>query len=320
MPIYVFECMTLVQSRLLDRNILLIKSISFWRACVTQSTLCSGTQRQVSVTTEGATRSATLSQVYVTGLACGASDVTGLYHRFGMWCVRCHRFGMWCVRCHRFMSQVWHVVRQMSQVFVTGLACGASDVTGLCHRFGMWCIRCHRFISQVWHVCVRCHRFGMWCVRCHRFMSQVWHVVRQMSQVYVTGLACGASDVTGFCHRFGMWCVRCHRFGMWCVRCHRFMSQVWHVCVRCHRFGMWCVRCHRFMSQVWHVVRQMSQVYVTGLACVRQMSQVWHVCVRCHRFGMCHGVCASDVMSRNVHCIALWKACVKVRHTSEWLV
>ncbi len=37
----------------------------------------------------------------------------------------------------------------------------------------------------------------------------------------------------------------------------------------------------RQMSQVWHVMRQMSQVYVTGLACamasVRQMSQVWHV-------------------------------------------
>ncbi len=82
------------------------------------------------------------------------------------------------------------MMRQMSQVYVTGLACGASDVTGLCHRFGMW------------------------CVRCHRFMSQVWHVVRQMSQVYVTGLACGASDVTGLCHRFGMWYVRCHRFGM----------------------------------------------------------------------------------------------------------
>ncbi len=79
------------------------------------------------------------------------------------------------------MSQVWHVVLQMSQVYVTGLACGASDVTGLCHRFGMWCFRCHRF------------------------MSQVWHVVLQMSQVYVTGLACGASDVTGLCHRFGMW-------------------------------------------------------------------------------------------------------------------
>ncbi len=56
----------------------------------------------------------------------------------------------------------------------------------------------------------------------------------------------------------------------------------------------------------------MSQVYVTGLACamasvrqipqvwhvVRQMSQVWHLswrpCIRCH------GVRASDVMSRNV--------------------
>ncbi len=63
----------------------------------------------------------------VTGLACDASDVIGL----------CHRFGMWCIRCHRFMSQVWHVVHQMSQVYVTGLACGASDVTGLCHRFGM---------------------------------------------------------------------------------------------------------------------------------------------------------------------------------------
>ncbi len=37
-----------------------------------------------------------------------------------------------------------------------------------------------------------------------------------MSQVYVTGLACGASDVTSLCHRFGMWCVRCNRFGM----CH----------------------------------------------------------------------------------------------------
>ncbi len=105
------------------------------------------------------------SQVYVTGLACGASDVTGLAcdasdvtglcHRFGMChgiCASdvtglacgasdvtglCHRFGMWCVRYHRFMSQVWHVVRQMSQVYVTGLACDASDVTGLCHRFGM---------------------------------------------------------------------------------------------------------------------------------------------------------------------------------------
>ncbi len=99
-------------------------------------------------------------------------------------------------------------------------------------------------------------------------------MVRQMSQVYVTGLACGASDVTGLCHRFGMWCVRCHRF----------MSQVWHVV--------------RQMSQVWHVVRQMSQVYVTGLACGAS-----DVTGLCHRFGMCHGVCASDVMSRNLHCI-----------------
>ncbi len=169
--------------------------------------------------------------------------------------------------------QVWHVVRQMSQVYVKGLACGASDVTGLCHRFGMW------------------------CVRCHRFMSQVWHVVRQMSQVYVTGLACGASDVTGLCHRFGMWCVRCHRF----------MSQVWHVV--------------RQMSQVWHVVRQMSQIYVTGLAC--GASDVTGLaCGASDVTGLCHRFCmrASEVMSCNVHGIALWKACVKVRHTSEWLV
>ncbi len=133
----------------------------------------------------------------------------------------------------------WHVVRQMSQVYVTGLACGASDVTGLCHRFGMWCVRCYRFMSQV-YVTGLCHRFGMWCVRCHRFMSQVWHVVRQMlqvyvtglchrfmsqvwhvvrqmSQVYVTGLACGASDVTGLA------CV---------MASVRLMS--WRPCVRCH--------------------------------------------------------------------------------------
>ncbi len=202
--------------------------------------------------------------------------------------------------------QVWHVVRQMSQVYVKGLACGASDVTGLCHRFGMWCVRCHRFMSQVWHVVRQmsqvyvtslacgasdvtglCHRCGMWCVRCHRFMSQVWHVVRQMSQVYVTSLACGASDVTGLCHRC----------------------------------GMWCVRCHRFMSQVWHVVRQMSQIYVTGLAC--GASDVTGLaCGASDVTGLCHRFCmrASEVMSRNVHGIALWKACVKVRHTSEWLV
>ncbi len=81
-----------------------------------------------------------MSQVYVTGLACGASDVTGL----------CHRFGMWCIRCHRFMSQVWHVVRQMSQVYVTGLACGASDVTGLA------CVMAS-MRQMSWRPCVRCH-------------------------------------------------------------------------------------------------------------------------------------------------------------------
>ncbi len=85
---------------------------------------------------------------------------------------------MWCVRCHRFMSRVWHVVRQMSQVYATGLACGASDVTGLCHRFGMWC--------------VRCNRFGM----CHGVCaSDVTGLACGASDV--TGLACGASDVTG---------------------------------------------------------------------------------------------------------------------------
>ncbi len=41
----------------------------------------------------------------------------------------CHRFGMWCVRCHRFMSQVWHVVRQMSQVYVTGFVENSNEVT-----------------------------------------------------------------------------------------------------------------------------------------------------------------------------------------------
>ncbi len=61
----------------------------------------------------------------------------------------------------------------------------------------------------------------------------------------------------------------------------------------------------RQMSQVWHVVRQMSQVYVTGLACgASDVTGLCHRfgmwCVRCHRFGMFHGVCASDVMSRNV--------------------
>ncbi len=57
----------------------------------------------MSVTTEGATRSATLSQVYVTGLACAMASV-------------------------RQMSQVWHVVRQMSQVW---------------HVSWRLCVRCH---------------------------------------------------------------------------------------------------------------------------------------------------------------------------------
>ncbi len=148
------------------------------------------------------------------------------------------RFGMWCVRCHRFMSQVWHVVRQMSQVYVTGLACGASDVIGLCHRFGMWCVRCHRFMSQVWHVV--------------RQMSQVWHVVRQMSQV-------------------------------WHVVCQ--MSQVWHV-------SMASVR---QMSQVWHVPMasiDMPQVFVTHATMLRDTSGFqWHMPKTCDismNYVLCH--------------------------------
>ncbi len=55
--------------------------------------------------------------------------------------------------------------------------------------------------------------------------------------------------------------------------------------------GLACVMASvRQMSQVCHVVRQMSQVWHVP----------WRLCVRCHRFGMCHGVRASDVMSRNV--------------------
>ncbi len=57
----------------------------------------------MSVTTEGATGGATLSQVYVTGLACAMASV-------------------------RQMSQVWHVVRQMSQVW---------------HVSWRLCVRCH---------------------------------------------------------------------------------------------------------------------------------------------------------------------------------
>ncbi len=80
----------------------------------------------------------------VTGLACGASDVTGLHVSWRL-CVRCHRFGMWW----RQMSQVWHVVRQMSQV---------------------WHVS--------WRLCVRCHRFGM----CHGICaSDVMASVHQMS-------------------------------------------------------------------------------------------------------------------------------------------
>ncbi len=110
-----------------------------------------------------------------------------------------------------------------------------------------------------------------------RQMSQVYVTglacVRQMSQVYVTGLACGASDVTGLACDASDVTGLCHRFGM----CHG-------VCA----------------SDVTGLACGASDV--TGLACamasVRQMSQVWHVswrlCVRCH------GVRASDVMSRNV--------------------
>ncbi len=58
---------------------------------------------QVSVTTEGATRRVTMSQVYVTGLACAMASV-------------------------RQMSQVWHVMRQMSQVW---------------HVSWRLCVRCH---------------------------------------------------------------------------------------------------------------------------------------------------------------------------------
>ncbi len=57
----------------------------------------------MSVTTEGATRRVTMSQVYVTGLACVMASV-------------------------RQMSQVWHVVRQMSQVW---------------HVPWRLCVRCH---------------------------------------------------------------------------------------------------------------------------------------------------------------------------------
>ncbi len=58
---------------------------------------------------------------------------------------------------------------RITQVYATGLACGASDVTGLCHRFGM----CHGVCAS--------DVTGLACVMASvRQMSQVWHVVRQM--------------------------------------------------------------------------------------------------------------------------------------------
>ncbi len=80
---------------------------------------------QVSVTTEGATRRVTMSQVYVTGLACAMASV-------------------------RQMSQVWHVVRQMSQVW---------------HVSWRLCVRCHgvrasdvmsRNVKTASHISVNC--------------------------------------------------------------------------------------------------------------------------------------------------------------------
>ncbi len=68
---------------------------------------------QVSVTTEGATRRVTMSQVYVTGLACAMASVRQMSQ-------------VWHVV--RQMSQVWHVVRQMSQVW---------------HVSWRLCVRCH---------------------------------------------------------------------------------------------------------------------------------------------------------------------------------
>ncbi len=112
--------------------------------------------------------------------------------------------------------------------------------------------RCQSLL-KVRHAARHCHRFGMWCVRCHRFMSQVWHVVRQMSQVYVMGLACGASDVTGLCHRFGMWCVRCNRFGM----CHG-------VCASDVMASVRQMSCHvmlKLLLQTFVVWRLWSSVY-----------------------------------------------------------
>ncbi len=123
-PIYVFECMAIVQSRLLDRNILLIKSISFWRACVTKSTLCRGTQWQVAVTTEGATRSATMWH-----------KTQSMSQVFGMcqWHpLTCHRFLACANGIHWHVTGFWHVPLKTGSV---------TEHSGMCQ----------------WRLCVRCH-------------------------------------------------------------------------------------------------------------------------------------------------------------------
>ncbi len=59
----------------------------------------------------------------------------------------------------------------------------------------------------------------------------------------------------------------------------------------------------RQMSQVWHVVRQMSQVWHVS----------WRLCVRCH------GVRASDVMSRNVKTASPRRLCMRCESLSNLL-
>ncbi len=180
---------------------------------------------------------------------------------------------------------------------VHGLACGASDVTGLCHRFGMWCVRCHRFMSQVWHVVRQMSQVWHVPMASVRQMSQVWHVVRQMSQVW---------------HVSWRLCVRCHgvcasdvmasvrqmsshimlKFGM-CqtgLASVRQMSEVWRLCVRCHG-----VRASDVMSRnvkVWHVPKRFGVCAsdVTGLACVNGVCASDVTGLAC-----VNGVCASDV-------------------------
>ncbi len=147
-PIYVFECMA-IESRLLDRNILLIKSISFWRACVRQSTLRRGTQWQVSVTTEGATCSATMwhktqSMSQVFGM-CQWHPLT--CHRF-LACANGihwrHRFLECANGIHWHVTGFWHV--PMASIDVTGfwnvpLKTGSvTEHSGMCQ----WRLcRCH---------------------------------------------------------------------------------------------------------------------------------------------------------------------------------